>query len=214
MKALIGFFFALAAVAAAIPTNGYTPPSDMPDGAFFVSFDDAGNAVTTRADDTGDLFTREVVAMSSVEQRDLPTSSFDCDEGCPSSCTGYDLNAHDYATVQHCMDNFLDRTQANGGYGNGVWYCRAGDTLLAVCNYVNTNYGGTAEINTFNGIIDSQCGSYRSGWVFIKAWQKTYVSLRSKDAIIAPSTNGRDSGERTGARTSAAMLEDPKSVTM
>jgi hypothetical protein len=83
-----------------------------------------------------------------------------------------------------------------------------------VCNYVNTNYGDTSEINTSNGIMDSQCGSYRSGWVFIKAWQKTYVSQIRADAIVAPFTDNRDSGEQTGARTSAAMLEDPKSVTM
>jgi hypothetical protein len=112
MRAFIRILSALAAVTTAIPTNGYTPPSDMPDGAYFVSFDEAGNAVTTRADNSGDIVTREVVAMSSVEERDLPTTPFDCDEGCPSSCTGHDLNANDYATVQHCMDNFLDRTQA------------------------------------------------------------------------------------------------------
>ena len=52
------------------------------------------------------------------------------------------------------MDNFLDRSQNNGGYGNGVYYCRVGDTLLAVCNYSSINYGQTSEINTFNGIID------------------------------------------------------------
>jgi len=215
MKAIIGILCTLVAVATAtvIPANGYTPPSDMPDGAYFVNFDEAGNAVTTRAD-TGDIVAREIVATSSVEQRDLPTTPFDCGEGCPSSCTGYDLNAGDYATVQHCMDNFLDRTQANGGYGNGVWYCRAGDTLLAVCNYVNTNYGGTSEINTFNSIMDSQCGSYRSGWVFIKAWQKTYVSVKSKNAIRVSSFNDYNSGEQIGARTSAETLEGLTSVTM
>ena len=166
---------ALVAVAAAIPTNGYTPPSYMPYGAYFVSFNESGNAVTTRAD-TGEVVTRNSQLRPALNS---DTTAFDCGKGCPSSCTGYDLNANDYATVQHCMDNFLDRTQANGGYGNGLWYCRAGDTLLAVCNYVNTNYGGTSDINTFNGIMDSQCGRYRSGWVFIKAWQKTYVSPRS-----------------------------------
>ena len=171
MKAIIGILLTLSAVATAtaIPADEYTPPSDMPDGAYFVNFDEAGNAVKTRAD-TGEIVTRELAALSKLEQRDLPTTPFDCDEGCPPSCTGYDLDINDYAIVQHCMDNFLDRTQANGGYGNGVWYCRARDTLLAVCDYVNTNYGGTSEINTFNGIMDSQCGRYRSGLVFIKAW--------------------------------------------
>jgi hypothetical protein len=120
----------------------------MPDGAYFANFDEVGNSATTRAD-TGEIVFREVEAPSNIGQRDLPTTPFDCDE---SSCTGYDLSANVYATGQHCMDSFLDRTQANGGYGNGVWYCRAGDTLLAVCDYVNTNYGGTSEFNTFNGI--------------------------------------------------------------
>lgn len=185
----------------------------MPDGAYFVSFDEAGNAVTTRAD-KGEIVTRGLAASSSIEQRDEPTILFDCGEGCPSSCTGYDLNANDYSTVQRCVDNFLDRTQANGGYGNGVWYCRAGDALFAVCNCVNTNYGGTSEINTFNGIVDSQCGRYQSGWVIVRAWQKTYVSLRSENEIVASSPNDHDSGERTGARTSVGTLEGLRSVTM
>jgi hypothetical protein len=215
MKAIIGILstLAAAATATAIPANGYTPPSDMSDGAFFVTFDDAGNAVTTKAD-TGEVVAREVLPSSNLESRNIPTTPFDCSEGTPASCTGYDLNANDYATVQHCMDNFLDRTQGNGGYGYGVFYCRAGNALLAVCNYSGVNYGQTAEINTFNGIIDGQCGNYRSGYVFIKAWNKTYVSQISKDAIIDSSSNGHNSGEQTGVSQSAQMLEGPISVTM
>ena len=164
MKAIMGILSALATIvtATAILANANTPPSDMLDVAYFASSDEAGNAVTARSD-TGEIVPREIVATFSVEPRDLPTTPLDCDEGCPYSCTGYDLNINEYATVRHWMDNFLDRTQANGDYGNGVWYCRAGDTLLAVCNLVNANYGATSEINTFNSIMDSQCGSYRQG---------------------------------------------------
>lgn len=212
---MIAIFSTLAAAAAAtaIPANGYTPPRDMPDGAFFVTFDDAGNAVTTKAD-TGEVVVREVLPPSKLESRNIPMTPFDCSEGCPASCTGYDLNPNDCAAVQHCMDNFLDRSQNNGGYGNGVYYCRVGDTLLAVCNYSFINYGQTSEINTFNDIIDGQCGFYRSGYVFIKAWNKTYVSLRNEHAIIAPVSDDHDSGGRTGARTSAETPEGQTSAAM
>jgi hypothetical protein len=215
MKAIIGILATLAAAAAAsaIPANGYTPPSDMPDGTFFVTFDDAGNAVTTKTD-TGEVVAREVLPPSNLEPRNIPTVPYDCSEGCPASCTGYDLDANDYASIQHCMDNFLDRTQNLGGYGYGVIYCRAGNALLAVCNCSHVNYGQSAEINTLNGIIDGQRGFYRSEYVFIKAWNKTYVSQIRKGAIIGLSSNDQNSGEQTGVSPSAQMLEGLTSVTM
>lgn len=54
--------------------------------------------------------------------------------------------------------------------------------LLAMCNYAQNSQGGSsAEVDYFNSIMDSRCGLYQSGWVYIPAWDKTYWRSTNPD---------------------------------
>jgi len=81
--------------------------------------------------------------------------------------------------VQNCLGTWLAQNSGKptggSGRGGGVFYCRNKDTLLAVCLYDQDSIAGSAaEIDTFNSIMDRQCGAWKAGYVFIKNWNKTY----------------------------------------
>lgn len=169
MRFTLAFLSSLAVAAA----QAYTPPAGQEDGMYSVTFDASGQAVTKRHDDTfvrpqSAKFRRGLSshnAPSSVEARDFPSQQV--------SCTGRDINDHhDYSVVQNCLSAWLDKNSGTGSYTT-VFYCRAGDTLLAICNYPYTIYGSTGEIQDFNNVMDRQCGSWRSGFIWIPDWNKS-----------------------------------------
>lgn len=93
-----------------------------------------------------------------------------------TGCTGNSLNPGHYISSQNCMYQWF--TQKYGVPASDAAYrCDYQDTLLAVCNYggAGSNWSHDPdEIDQFNGIMDSKCGQYQSGWVYIPDWDKTY----------------------------------------
>jgi hypothetical protein len=167
---------ALLASLAVSAVHAYTPPTDQADGIYSVTFDGSGEPVTKRHEETlarplSAKFRRsaaDLTSSTSLQTRDFPGQQVACG-------TREISNHHDYSVVQNCLSTWLDQNTNTGG-GGAVFYCRAGDTLLAICNYPSTIYGSRAEIDNFNGVMDRTCGAWKSGYVFIKDWNKT-VSL-------------------------------------
>ncbi|KAF2107314.1 hypothetical protein BDV96DRAFT_653904 [Lophiotrema nucula] len=178
----------------------YTPPVDNPDGAYLVRFDEKGQPISTRFEMHPNVREATSAAMlldnplieENVAKRDFPSNP-------RGSCTGRTIPGpqdNSYSVVQNCLGTWLNQN-SGGDIGDpynrgGVFYCRQGDTLLAVCLYDQQYIAGSpAEIQTFNGIMDQDCGSWRSGYVFIKDWNKTYWRTTWGEEIC-----GNDGGVR------------------
>jgi hypothetical protein len=168
---------ALLAAFASSNVQAYVPPAEQADGTYSVSFDASGQATTKRHEEifsrpNSAKFRREVPSLTSVvERRDFPSQQV--------SCTKRDISDHyDYSVVQNCLGTWLNQHTGKYYNDNTVYYCRAGNTLLAICNYPATVYGSSGEIDNFNAIMDSHCGSWKSGYVWIPDWNKT-VSVMS-----------------------------------
>jgi hypothetical protein len=152
--------------------QAYTPSGDQADGAYSVTFDASGQAITKRHEDNA--LSRPLLSakfrrseVSSVERRDFPSQQ--------PVCTGRDIPSHyDYSVVQNCLGTWLNKhTDVYEGLGSIVYYCRSGDTLLAICNYPADVYGSSAELEVFNSVVDRTCGAWRSGYVWIPDWNKS-----------------------------------------
>jgi hypothetical protein len=152
--------------------QAYTPLGDQADGAYSVTFDASGQAVTKRHEDNA--LSRPLLSakfrrseVSSVERRDFPSQQ--------PVCTGRDIpNHYDYSVVQNCLGTWLNKnTDVLEGATSTVYYCRSGDTLLAICNYPYNLYGSSAELEVFNSVMDRTCGAWRSGYVWIPDWNKS-----------------------------------------
>ncbi|KAF2122438.1 hypothetical protein BDV96DRAFT_653 [Lophiotrema nucula] len=172
MKVTLALLSALISAIAAAPA-GYTPPLDTPEGSYVVRFDASGNAMTKRLEPS--VFESHEATSISLTKRNFP--------GNPSAvCTNRGIPTDgSYSVVQNCLGTWLNQHSGElnvGGYGpgaGGVYYCRQGDTLLAVCLYDQDSIAGSpGEIDMFNGLVDGKCGAWRSGYVFIKNWNKTY----------------------------------------
>jgi hypothetical protein len=167
--------FALIASLIAL-AHAFQVPANQPDGAYLVTFDETGTATVTAVEPP--TVKREPLQPVSarLSRRQLFPSYTD-------GCTGYDISNHDeYTADQNYMDSALD-----GGLlvpGQSIYYVTSGNTILALCNYSNNAQGGNSgEIAAFNGIMDRYCGSWRSGWVFIGPWNKTYWRTVTGDGI-------------------------------
>jgi hypothetical protein len=97
--------------------------------------------------------------------------------------------------VQNCLGAWLGQNSGKdirGGGNGGVFYCRNRDTLLAVCLYDQVYIAGSGgEISTFNFVMDRQCGAWRSGYVFIRDWNKTYWRTTWGEEVCGNLNNGR-----------------------
>lgn len=164
---LIFWTFLLSAVCA------FTVPADQPDGIYVVDFDGAGTAIITAVDNQT-IVPREPLQQvrstlpdnEELSRRDFPNPQY--------GCTWRYISDHNaYTSIQNLFTAYL-----NSGLqvsGHTVHYVQTDNTVLALCNYSDNPQGGSGdEINDFNSYLDTYCGSWETGWVFINDWAKTY----------------------------------------
>lgn len=117
-----------------------------------------------------------LTSVGSVDRRTVPFESPEV------VCTGRDITPSDYAVVQGNMDRWLAGSNVDA-FGSGSYSAEYDNAQLAVCNYGGSVKGDAAEIDYFNYLVDQTCGAYKSGYVWISAWQKTYWR-ESQDGLV------------------------------
>lgn len=145
----------------------YQIPTGTEDGIYSVSFDEAGNPSVEQHDVDVKNLARRTTGVKLDRREDFPWPY-------ESSCTEHQIDD---------QDSYNQASQALGAWLDGTWtvqphkivYSTIGGSVLAVCNYADGNQPGSShEIALLNGVLDSSCGNWRSGYLWQKFWNKTY----------------------------------------
>ncbi|KAK5651780.1 hypothetical protein OQA88_11647 [Cercophora sp. LCS_1] len=146
-----------------ITNDGLILP-DTPDGTFRLTIHSPTHMTLTilslYLDQTADI------SISTHQKRDLylPISN--------ATCTGNDLLANEYTNASAAMGHKCD----DGIVIQRRWvlFSRRGNSVAYGCSRGGPNPCSSDEFQSFNEYLDAKCGTWMTGWVYMKAWKKTY----------------------------------------
>lgn len=158
--------------------SAFIVPTDIGDGAYSVTFDDAGTANITNL---GEIDSGSGSGSDSTDNTDVVVGPADLPISAKirkrdsSGGGGGNLfpNHDEYNWCTNTMKNSLDSGKSVPG--KSIYFVMRGSVFLALCNYKGSSQGGASwEVTNFNSLIDGAYGKWRRGWWHRSGPNKTF----------------------------------------
>ena len=165
--------------AAAPLVSAFVVPEDLANGVYAFSYDGGDAQAIAKFEMLAPISSNHTVDSSTLEarQRNVPPPL----EKPQTQCGNANINRGDFDRIKEEFKKMCDKAESfPGNSGILITY---GNAIAYMCNYEFANRCWAQEYDEASGLVDRQCGTGRSGTVYVDRWKKSY-GRDAKDANI------------------------------